>query len=55
MKRKEFIKHFGTILIFAVLGTILSTLFIGLLMWAIGMTKLFPVTPLIIEFFRILQ
>ena len=48
MRKKEFFKNLGTILIFAVFGTLLSILFIGLSLWTISLTGFFKVS----NFFR---
>jgi NhaP-type Na+/H+ or K+/H+ antiporter len=41
MKKKEFFKNVGTIMIFALLGTLISIVFIGLSMWVISSTGIF--------------
>jgi NhaP-type Na+/H+ or K+/H+ antiporter len=43
MRRKEFFKNVGTILIYAVLGTLISILFTGFSMWTISQTGIFRV------------
>jgi NhaP-type Na+/H+ or K+/H+ antiporter len=41
MKKKEFFKNVGTIMIFAVLGTLISILIIGFCMWVVSSTGIF--------------
>lgn len=41
MRKKEFFKNLGTILVYALLGTFISIVFIGFSMWMILMTGLF--------------
>ncbi|KAG5875324.1 hypothetical protein JTB14_003329 [Gonioctena quinquepunctata] len=48
MPNRLFFDHFGTILLFAVIGTIFNTLTIGASLWAVGLTGLFSCdTPLL--------
>ncbi|CAG9828860.1 unnamed protein product [Diabrotica balteata] len=48
MPNRLFFEHFGTILLFAVVGTIFNTLTIGASLWAVGLTGLFSCdTPLL--------
>ncbi|XP_074035148.1 na[+]/H[+] hydrogen exchanger 2 [Leptinotarsa decemlineata] len=48
MPNRLFFDHIGTILLFAVIGTIFNTLTIGVSLWAVGLTGLFSCdTPLL--------
>ncbi|KAJ8922415.1 hypothetical protein NQ315_004361 [Exocentrus adspersus] len=48
MPNRLFFDHFGTILLFAVVGTIFNTLTIGASLWAVGLTGIFSCdTPLL--------
>jgi NhaP-type Na+/H+ or K+/H+ antiporter len=50
IKKKEFYKNLGTILIYAVLGTIISILFIGFFMWYLGINGYYEVNKNIYKF-----
>jgi hypothetical protein len=43
MKKKEFYKNLGTILLYAILGTLISIVFIGLSMWHFSQSEYFMV------------
>ncbi|XP_065162372.1 sodium/hydrogen exchanger 3 isoform X15 [Atheta coriaria] len=51
MPNRLFFDHLGTILIFAVIGTIFNTLTIGASLWAVGTTGLFSCTTPLLEMF----
>lgn len=51
MPNRLFFDHLGTILIFAVIGTIFNTLTIGASLWAVGTTGLFNCTTPLLEMF----
>ena len=43
MRRKEFFKNVGTILIYALLGTLISILFIAISLWGFGLIGIIKV------------
>ncbi|GFG35182.1 hypothetical protein Cfor_12756, partial [Coptotermes formosanus] len=51
MPNRLFFDHLGTILLFAVIGTIFNTLTIGTSLWAVGQTGLFECETPILEMF----
>lgn len=51
MPNRLFFDHLGTILLFAVVGTIFNTLTIGMSLWAVGLTGLFACDTPILEMF----
>ncbi|XP_066991371.2 sodium/hydrogen exchanger 3 isoform X2 [Anabrus simplex] len=51
MPNRLFFDHLGTILLFAVLGTIFNTLTIGGSLWAVGQTGLFGVSTPLLDMF----
>ncbi|XP_018572204.1 sodium/hydrogen exchanger 3 [Anoplophora glabripennis] len=51
MPNRLFFDHLGTILLFAVVGTIFNTLTIGASLWAVGLTGLFSCEAPLLEMF----
>ncbi|CAG9857170.1 unnamed protein product [Phyllotreta striolata] len=51
MPNRLFFEHFGTIILFAVVGTIFNTLTIGASLWAVGLTGLFSCDTPLLEMF----
>ncbi|XP_060520653.1 sodium/hydrogen exchanger 3 isoform X4 [Cylas formicarius] len=51
MPSRLFFDHLGTILLFAVIGTIFNTLLIGASLWAVGLTGLFSCKSSLLDMF----